>query len=626
MQLYTVIPIAKGVGKEILHYYGAPGVKPGALVSMPLRNKVARGIVIAAEDVRDAKADLKSASFALKRIKKVESESFLPREYIAAAFETGRYFAASTGSVLTSLIPAHVLSAQGKLPHGVSHSQPKEVRRGSFLVQADDEERYSHYKGFIRGEFAKRHSVYFCLPTAEDIKEARAALEKGIEQYTVSLHSGLSDKEFAKAVETIREARHPVLIVGTVPYLAVAREDTGAIIIDRENSRSYRTIARPYLDMRVFARMLAKERGIATLMGDIMLSAETLWRYKNDEHVELSPLKMRILSPAENQLVDMKRGDEQGFKIISDELAELVRSAKGANERTFIFCGRKGLAPSVVCGDCGRVVRCRSCRSPITLYERADTRVFFCNKCGAERDAMERCEHCDSWKLETLGIGTDSVAAEIKALAPESTVFIIDKEHVRTEKRALEIMRSFHSQPGSVLIGTELALHYLKERVENVAVASMDALFSVPDYRVNERCLYLLLVMRSRAEKRFLVQTRNAADPLFEAALKGNIGDFYRAEIADRKSFSYPPFCLFIKVTAEGRGAALEEAVKSAAERLSEWNPRVYESVTPGIRGATRVHILLKVDPGAWPEEKLLQTLRSLSPAFSIKVDPESLL
>jgi hypothetical protein len=36
--------------------------------------------------------------------------------------------------------------------------------------------------------------------------------------------------------------------------------------------------------------------------------------------------------------------------------------------------------------------------------------------------------------------------------------------------------------------------------------------------------------------------------------------------------------------------------------------------------------MLLKVDPNTWPEEKILQALRSLSPAFSIKVDPESLL
>ena len=630
MKLYTVIPIARGVGKETLHYFGPDTIDTGSLVSIPIRSKAGRGIVIDKQDVSEAKTDIKSARFQLKKILRVESKHFLSKAFLEAAFETAQFFATTTGSVLQTTIPELIFESAKNIQRNFLDSPAKEIgTRERLIIQADDDERFAHYKSFIRGEFAKRKSVFFCLPTIEDIRHAKKLLEKGIEQYTVTLYSSMSKKEFLKALELVENAPHPVLIIGTVPFLSVERKDLGSIILDKENSRGYRTQFRPYVDLRVFVAHLAKAKNALLLCGDLMLSIETLWHYKNDDYAEFMPLKMRLLSPASQMIIDMKSetGGDKKFRILSPELEEMLMLSRTSNEKMFVFAARKGLAPSIVCGDCGTVVTCNNCRSPIALYGQEKREpMFMCNKCGLERSSMERCKHCNSWKLQTLGIGIEKVEEEIKALLPESTVLRIDKESVKTEKKALEIMEKFENTPGSILIGTELGLFYLKNPIENVAVATIDSLFSVPDFRINEKIFYLLLTMRSRAQSRFLIQTRNASERVLEYAIKGNLADFYRLEIEDRKRFSYPPFSLFIKMTLEGKGVSLEKAAEDTVEILKEFSPRVYSGLALSPKGNSLIHILLRRTPEKWPDDQLLEILRRLPPQISVRVDPESLL
>ena len=88
-----------------------------------------------------------------------------------ASKEIADYLAASTGSVMNSIIPKNILLNADKLKieikAGAANSRPHE----KFVLQADDEERYANYRSFIREEFAKGFSVFFCLPTIQDIKK-----------------------------------------------------------------------------------------------------------------------------------------------------------------------------------------------------------------------------------------------------------------------------------------------------------------------------------------------------------------------------------------------------------------------------------------------------------------------
>lgn len=628
MKVYTVIPLARTGAKETLTYFGPDTVPLGSLVSVPLRKKSVHAIVIEADSIEASKAKIKSSAFALKKIEKVVGQDLLSRPFLEAAHRTAHFYGTTTGAVLQAIVPKLVLetSVPGSLSKEVRTSGPK---KEALVVQDIDSDRFAHYKSFIRSEFAKSKSVFFCLPTLEDIRKAKPLLEKGIESYTFTLHSSLTKKEFAVIRKRLAKESHPVLILATPPFLSVGRSDLGSIIIDRENSRSYRTQKRPFIDLKVFAVHAAEALKAKVVLGDLMLSVDTIWKQKNDEYGELSPLKFRMLTSAECLLVDLKlkRGEfEEDFRVLSRELEALIDKTIEDSERLFVFCGRKGLAPVTVCGDCGQVVSCKTCGAPVALYERGQDRVFMCNHCGTERDSAERCVNCDSWKLDTLGIGIERVEKEIRSAFPKAKIFRVDKESAGTEKKALALIKEFEATPGSILVGTELALLYLAEPVENITVASIDALFALPDFRINEKIFYMLLTMRTKAQKVFLIQTRNAGSRVFEQALKGNLIDFYRNEISEREELSYPPFSVFVKFTLEGKQEALDREIEALEALFSDFKPSVFASTRKSPRGNTLLHMLFRFKRNAWPDEKFLEKVRTLPPQILVTVDPESLL
>jgi primosomal protein N' len=109
-------------------------------------------------------------------------------------------------------------------------------------------------------------------------------------------------------------------------------------------------------------------------------------------------------------------------------------------------------------------------------------------------------------------------------------------------------------------------------------------------------------------------------------ALSGNIDDFYQDEIKLRETFSYPPFSALIKMSVTGEKKAVEHEIALIAERFEAYDLHVYPaSIRAGSNRETR-HALLRLQRGAWPEAKLVESLRGLPPYVVVDVDPENLL
>lgn len=626
-EIYIIhcIPIARGVFRQHLSYFTTAEIPLGAVVKVPVRGRKVLALVVKKEEASRLKTDIKRAPYVIKKIEKIETVSFFSKEFIESCEEAAHYFATTTGQVVSALVPKTILE------HMSLVSRPREEgKKGMagerFILQSGAEERFANYKSLIREEFARGSSVFFCLPTIEDIKKAKDVLEKGIEPYTLSIHASLGTKELIKTWNAIVEEPHPVLIIATGTFLSLPREDVSTIIVERENSRSYKTQKRPVIDIRVFAHLFAKLSGKRLILGDTLLRVETIFDYKNGEYLELAHPKFRSVLHEHTEVISMKSKAVKGkFEIISDRLAQLIEETKKNNERLFLFAARKGLAPSVVCGDCGTTVVSEQCGAPMILKRGERENIFFCPVCKEERSAKETCRHCGSWKLQALGIGIERIEEEIKERFPSVKVFRIDKDRTSTYKKAKEVSKKFENTPSSILLGTEMALLYLSP-VENAAVVSMDSLFSVPDFKINEKILYMLLTMRDLVTKQFLIQTRNPQQLILDYAVKGNLIDFYRDEITIRKHLGYPPFSIIIKIGVRGRKNSVESMMKKMEALFADKSPDIVSVFSPTPEKSYGLNMIMKIARDKWPDEDMLSKLRSLGPAVAIEVDPESVL
>lgn len=622
MKLLKVFPVAKGINKESLSYFTGSDVSSGSVVKVPLRKKTTMAIVVSTEEILDVKTEIKRADYEIRKVEKIKSSTLFTVEFMAAVNKCAQYFAATAGSILNSVIPKAIIENAEKIK--VEIKEPKNIRAHEKLViQSDDEERYATYKSLIREEFARGYSVYFCLPTIQDIKKAYEKFAKGIEQYTFVLHGLLNKKEQIELWNKASAENHPILLISTSPFLGIARQDIGTIIVDKENARAYKSSARPFLDGRIFAETLAEKIKAKIIFGDLLLRTETVFRHNNAELFDVAPLKFRSLTTSDQKIIDMKKAE---FNLLSDELTDLIIKNQTNDENLFVFVARRGLSPSTVCGDCGTLVVCNNCGAPTVLHKATTENFFLCHRCGEHRIAMEKCRHCQGWKLVTFGIGIEAVEEELKNRFPKIKIFKIDSDSVSTHKKATETVEKFYSAPGSILLGTEMALLYLRDTIANSAVVSMDSFFSIPDFRINEKVMNILLKIRSITSRDFLLQTRNIDQVIFRYALGGNLADFYRDEIKERELLNYPPFSIPIKITLTGDKKTVLSGMENLQKLMSPYETDIFPAFIPNTRGKFSMHGLIKIKKDNWVDETLLNKLKSLPPAYIINIDPESLL
>jgi len=646
MKLVRVIPITRGINKENLSYFSASEISIGSIVRIPIRKSIVSAIVSSYEEISDAKSEIKNYPFETRKISKVKSQPLLTGEFMEAVSATALFFASTSGSVLYSIIPKTIIEDVEKIKVNIKAQKSNRVHE-KLAVQCDDDERYATYKSLIREEFAKGFSVFFCLPTIQDIKKAHEKLSKGIEQYTFVLHGSLNKKEQIDTWNRAANESHPSLIISTGSFLGIPRNDIGTIIIDKENTRAYKNIGRPFTDVRVFAEIFAEKIKAKVIFGDLLLRTETIWRLKEGELFEVNPLKFRSLTTSMSQLINMKdvpQGDistddkivptnknskektEKKFKLFSSDLINLVRNNQENDENLFIFVARRGLFPSTICGDCGDLIKCNTCGAPTVLHKANNENFFLCHRCGEHRTALEKCKNCQSWRLISLGIGIDAVHEELLDYFPNLKIFKIDSDNTNTHKKASDIINKFYSSPGSVLLGTEMALLYLKDMIANTAIISIDSFFSIPDFRVNEKVMNILLKIRASTTRNFLLQTRDNEQKVLKYAAAGNLADFYYDEIKEREKLFYPPFSILIKITLQGDKKNVLAGMEQLQKDMRPYEVDVFPAFIPLTKGKFSMHGLVKIKRQDWIDNDLLQKLHQLSPQFTVNIDPESLL
>lgn len=656
MYLIAVAPIRRGIPVDELSYFTKERIQRGALVSVPLRGSSTPALVIRCIPAHEAKSDLKHADFTLKKLESIRATTFFREEFIEACTQTANYFATSTGAVVQAVFPNALLAeALPDLEIGTP-SAPSNIKKHGqqFVLQAEETERFAAYKSHIREVFARGGSCYFILPSIQDIEHAYSKLEKGIQNYTFILHGGLSKKEIAKRWEEIRGTLHPVLIIGTPFFLAVPRDDIESIILDRESGNAYMLQGRPYIDLRYFAEQFAKKLGAMFILGDLFLRTETLYRHKEGEFEALLRPKSRLPSAATQTIVDMRTSGEQPatgrIAICSRELVKLIEAMRKKGTQCFILGVRKGFAPMTVCGDCGTVVACTRCSAPLVLHKKNRKRLpeqatpaaeekpeagnyqleteflFLCHRCGLVADPEIVCSHCGGWRLVPLGIGIVQAEEILTARFPDARIFRLDRDSVKKHKDARAMVAEFYQTPGSIMIGTEMALPYLVEPVGAVAVLSVNSLLTIPDFRMGERVFRLLLSLREKAREHFLIQTRDPDMPLFELALGGNIGEFLRTELESRHRLGYPPFGTLLKFTYEGTKADGTRIMEDIEKTFGTYHPVTFPAFIAKVKGKHHMNALIKIPPKEWPDPELLTLIRALPSEVAVRINPESVI
>ena len=632
MHIVEVIPLGKGVTPDSLSYFSPTPYARGTLIQVPVRKRMVPAIVVGISDAFSMKAALRAATFSLRRLPPQKDQGGISPAYFETAEVAARYHGTNINTTLYALLPKEI--REGTIPL-VSASAPDTIPpipAKPRLLVAPTRERYQEYSRLVRESFAAKHSIIFVLPTIEHLTQFVTLLSPGIEDYTLTLHGDLPLGTLRKHYARLTNEGHPLLIITTPSNALIERSDIGTMILEHERSQGYHQKTRPYLDYRVVLHAYCARRGISLTLADTLPRTEEVVAYGTDSFGDAEyPKRLELKGSLSMITLVHDKDSATPFSLLSPELEKALKDAQKQKKRVFLFSARRGLAPLVGCIDCGEILRDPESGAPLSLSRvmrnGVEERWLMSSVSGYRTPAFDLCPKCGSWRLRERGIGIQQVYDECKRRFPETPITLFDHQTASTHKKATALKDQFYKNPGGILIGTALALPYLERPVDTSAIVSMDALRALPSWRQQEEILSILLTLREKTLGTVHVQTR-VEDEVFEFARRGAIADFYAEEMKVREQFQYPPYSTFVHIAWKEKTRGQSETKKLLETLFAPHQISLYSALEgQEASGSESIHYgLMRIPAHDWPDETILQKLRSLSPALRITINPDRII
>ena len=368
------------------------------------------------------------------------------------------------------------------------------------------------------------------------------------------------------------------VVVGTRSALFTPLPDLGLIILDEEHDASYKQMAwrgQPQYHARDLADHIMTHKGGVLILGSATPDLQSWYRAQKDGLTYLR-LPKRIMGHRQRiqqqarragvvpryapgafdslhidlppvSVVDMRTELRQGnSSMFSRELEQSLAEVLDRGEQAMLLLNRRGQATYVFCRDCGYVLECARCDSPLT-YHRFD-RSLRCHHCGASQEQPQQCPTCGSSRIRYFGAGTQSVDEALRDRFPGVRALRWDTDTASNPQMHFEILQRFIDGEADIVIGTQMIAKGLDlPLVTLVGVVSADLGLSLPDFRAGERVFQLLTQVAGRAGRGILggkvvLQTYQPDNYIIQAASRHDYAGFVESEIAYRKALGYPPF------------------------------------------------------------------------------------
>jgi primosomal protein N' (replication factor Y) len=364
------------------------------------------------------------------------------------------------------------------------------------------------------------------------------------------------------------------VILGARSAIFLPFKNLGLIIVDEEHENSYKQVdPAPRYNARDMAILMGNIHGAKVLLGSATPSYETYFNARSNKYglVDLTERFQGIEMPeliAANTQEAYKR--KLMRSVFTPELYDGIADALANKEQIILFQNRRGFAPFVQCGKCGWIPKCKNCDVSKTYHKNSSSLV--CHYCGHTTSLITKCGECGSDEIKTRGFGTEKIEDEIQLLFPEAHVARMDLDTTRAKKAYEQLIWQFETGKIDILVGTQMVTKGLDfDNVRIVGVLNADNLLNYPDFRSYERSFQLIMQVSGRAGRKnrrgkVIVQTSQPNHPVLQDVIAYNYARLFNRQMAERKTFRYPPYYRLIKIVIKHRN---KERLDLAAMHLA---------------------------------------------------------
>lgn len=466
MYVLYATPLRSGMPQDRLTYWSKTEMSPGTFVHVQIGKTQVEALVVACEDLREKKQEIRSSSFGIKHIDSEMKLTRLPASTAIGIYELALLSGQTVGDF--------VLGFLGLDAHSLSKTYRDTAAPLPLLyIESDIVLRTTRYI-----EKHKEHSSHTVIvvpsaghaDTLERILSSQGCTPLVFHSNKTKKQSELAEQRLASGVSHI--------CICTPQSSGRLLSSASLLVIEYAYSHLY------HIDFIAEMNSMLSLYTFSKLMNIPLLLA--------DSHrlpgVRDIPTESTGSGAIPNlYIADMKDGMQVKNTYFSMAIWDFIRT-KAEGEKLVLFINRKGIAPQLVCNDCSSTVLCGHCSHPLALMaDDLGSRHTLCTSCKKEQLLLEGrelvCATCGSMKITQIGLATDSVLSELKKLGFPATVF--DSNHIRTYSQAKKAIRDFYVGDTDILIATEMVMPYLLPGYQRICVLSIDPLLHHKNHRAD---------------------------------------------------------------------------------------------------------------------------------------------
>ncbi len=346
------------------------------------------------------------------------------------------------------------------------------------------------------------------------------------------------------------------VVIGTRSAVFAPLKKLGLIVIDEEQSHTYKSELTPKYSAIDVARFRCSENSALMLLASATPSVESFYKAKKGIY-SLFTLKERFGARKLPEVIieDMRDDKTVLFteKLIGAHLADEIRKTHSAGGQSLLYIGRRGYNSHVSCRDCGYVFTCPNCSVSLTHHAYAGSirgvRRLSCHYCGFSASIPETCPVCGGSHIGYSGFGTQRLQDELARDFPELHITRMDSDTTGGKFSHDRLIDEFSSGKSDMLIGTQMISKGLDfPGVRLASAVAVDAGLYADDFRAGERTFSLITQLVGRAGRagergKAILQTFNPDNETLKLAAKQDYESFFKSEIVLRKAVVFPPFC-----------------------------------------------------------------------------------
>lgn len=429
------------------------------------------------------------------------------------------------------------------------------------------------YIKLIEEAVLKGRQVLYLLPeialTAQMIERLRRYFGSKIGIY----HSRFSDNERAEVWNKVLKNEYDI-VLGARSSVFLPFSNLGLIIVDEEHEASYKQFdPAPRYHARDTAIYLARVHKAKVLLGSATPSLESYYNVQTNKY-GLAELVERFGSSKLPQIEVVSITDETNKKTIQSNFTSVllaeIKLALENKEQVILFQNRRGYTPILLCRTCGYLPKCINCDVSLTYHKSSGK--LHCHYCGYKQETIARCPACGSTHIEQKGFGTEKIEEDLQFIIPEARIARMDLDTTRSKNSFQKLIADFEDAKIDVLVGTQMVAKGLDfGNVTVIGIISADSMLNYPDFRAYERSFQMLSQVAGRAGRRdkigkVIIQTYNPSHRVIEQVIKNDFEGLFNREIAERKTFLYPPLYRLIRLDIKHKDPML---LSDIAYRLS---------------------------------------------------------